>query len=90
MSGESNGIMKQEIHNIASDVKEIKDDLGGSVDRLTSSIDRLSDRFDDFMRVAENSIPIRAVFLMFVILVLALVGVEGAQFIFKEFLPKIM
>lgn len=85
MSAEGNGYFK-ELQQIKQGVDEIRDDLSHSIDKLSMSVDLLTGEFRNFIRVAENSIPIKAVFLMFGILVLALVGVEGADWLFKSYL----
>lgn len=85
MSG-SNGLLHKDIEDIKRDVGEIKDHLAESVLELASAVNGLSSRFDLFMRIAENAIPIKAVFLMFMVLILAIVGVEGADWLFKTYL----
>jgi len=69
----------QDIERIKKDVGEIKTSLTDSIDNLTTAVQALSTQFGAFIRVAENSIPIKAVFWMFLILVLAMVGVEGVK-----------
>jgi len=85
MAGDSNGIYN-ELKLIKSGVNEIKDDLSHSIDKLAASVDGLTNEFRNFIRIAENSIPVKAVYMMFLILVLALVGVEGADWLFKQYL----
>lgn len=82
---ELNGFHK-DLQEIKNDVNEIKDHLASSVLQLADAVNNLSARFDLFMRIAENAIPIKAVFLMFLILILALIGVEGADWLFKTYL----
>lgn len=65
--------------HIEQDVKEIKDDLSHSIDKLTHSIDNLCSKFESFMIIAQNSIPIKAVFWLIGIMVLGLVGIEGIK-----------
>ena len=78
MPPDTNGAWKQ-LEEIGSDVKEIKDDLSHSVDKLSQAVDRLTEKFDNFIHVAQNSIPVKAVFWLMGIMVLGLVGVEGAK-----------
>lgn len=47
--------------------------------KLTATIDGLSSNLKLFMDIAQNSIPIKAVFWMFLILVLTIAGVEGIK-----------
>lgn len=79
---ESNGYYK-EIVAIKADVKEIKDDLSQSIDNLTTAVHALTSKFDNWIHVAEQSIPIKAVFWMFLIMVLGLVGTEGVKALAK-------
>lgn len=92
----SNGHIRDDISTIRKDVSEMKDDLASavkdlhvSIHDLTQSITRLTDRWDVFSNSILNSIPIRAVMAMFGILVLALVGVQGAEWLFKSYLGGI-
>lgn len=85
MASENNGIYK-ELKLIHDGVTEIKDDLSHSIDKLSVSVDSLTKEFSNFIRVAEHSVPIKAVYMMFLVLVLALVGVEGADWLFKSYL----
>ena len=78
---EMNGHYKEQLNRIQADVNEIKDDLSHSIDKLTEAVHGLTGKFDAWMRVAEQSIPIKAVFWMFLIMVLALVGVEGVKYL---------
>lgn len=78
---------------IESDVKDIKDDLATAVNLLTSAVttqtealkahtnavSNLSFKFDTFINVAQNSLPIKAVFWLLGIILLALIGVEGVK-----------
>lgn len=82
-----NGI-HEEIREIKRDVLGIKDDLAISLNRVADALNILNTKFDQFIKVAENSIPIKAVFWMFLILILGLVGVEGADYLFKHYLPR--
>ena len=82
---EGNGIQK-ELEKIQAGVDEIKDDLSHSINSLAIAVNGLTAKFDNWIRVAENSIPIKAVFWMFLILVLAMVGVEGVQAFAKVYL----
>lgn len=82
-----NGYYK-DIQQIKDDVSEIKDDLSSSIDRLTTAVNGLTMKFDAWIHVAENSIPLKAVFWMFVILVLAMTGVEGLNALLKFYVIK--
>ena len=82
---QGNGFYK-DIETIKTDVREIKDDLSHSIDGLTVAVKELTSKFDNWIHVAENQIPIKAVMAMFVILVLALAGVEGIDWLFKSYL----
>jgi len=89
---EGNGVYKK-LEVIEQDVKDIKDDLATAVNLLTSAVgaqtkaleahttavNNLSYKFDTFINVAQNSLPIKAVFWLLGIIVLALVGVEGVK-----------
>lgn len=78
---EGNGYYKEQLSKIQSDVTEIKDDLSHSIDRLTDAVHALTSKFDAWMRVAKQSIPIKAVFWMFLIMVLGLTGIEGVKYL---------
>jgi hypothetical protein len=82
--GSSNGFYK-DIEDIKHDVKEIKDDLSHSIDRLTEAVVGLTNKFDQWVRVAEHSIPLKAVFWMFVILVLVMTGERGVELLFRHY-----
>ncbi len=53
--------------------------LAETQNKLTDTIQRLSDNLKMFMDIAQSSIPIKAVFWMFLILVLTIAGVEGIK-----------
>lgn len=74
-----NGELKKQIGQIGEDVHEIKDELAKSVDNLTNAVNTLSSKFDNFINVAQNSLPIKAVFWLLAIMVFGLVGVEGVK-----------
>ena len=78
MSLEQNGAWKK-LESIQSDVKEIKDELSHSIDKLSLSVDKLAAKFDSFISVAQNSLPIKAVVWLMSIMVLGLVGIEGVK-----------
>ena len=87
-----NGVYRK-LEIIENDVKDIRDDLATAVNLLTSAVNaqtkaleahttavnNLSYKFDTFIHVAQNSLPIKAVFWLLLIIVLALVGVEGVK-----------
>jgi hypothetical protein len=93
MAGE-NGVYKEgilrELHSIQKGVDDIKDDLAHSIDKLTVAVNTLTNQFSQFIRVAENSIPVRAVMWMFGILVLAMIGVEGVQYLAEHAKSKVL
>ena len=85
-----NGHFHEDVAEIKRDVRELKDDLPAAVDRLEKSIESLTvtiqslgQRWEDFSAHLLNSIPIRAVMWMFIILgltiVLVIAGVEGVR-----------
>lgn len=74
-----NGELHSRINEIGEDVHEIKDNLARSVEGLTVAINGLSSKLDNFMIVAQNSLPIKAVFWLLAIMVFGLVGVEGVK-----------
>lgn len=92
-NGRFNGRVYDRLGSIESDVKDIKDDLATAVNLLTTAVSiqtkaiethttavsNLSYKFDTFIHVAQNSLPVKAVFWLLGIIVLALVGVEGVK-----------
>lgn len=60
------------------------------IDKLADSIDHLAAKVDDFMSYSKNSVHIKVVILMFGILVLTIIGVQGAEFLFKQYLPRVL
>ena len=77
------------------DYKDIKNGVRQSVleehsDRLADSIDRLSVKIDAFLDYSTSSIPNKVVYLIFVLVFSLIFGIEGLQFIFKTWLPKLM
>lgn len=89
MGGSENGY-EEGFNKIQSDIHGMRDDLSRAIIELTNAVNRLGDRFDTFLNIAQNSIPIKAVMWMFFVLVIGLVGVEGCKFIFDIYLPKIV
>lgn len=90
MTEHSNGHFKEDVAKIRSDVSEMKDDLSRSIEKLnahlmllTSAIDGLTGKWESLSETLLNSIPIKAVMWMFVILgvtiVLVIAGVEGIR-----------
>lgn len=55
---------------------------------LPDSINGLTHSINDFKKLFSKAIPIEVVGWMFGILVLTIVGVEAAQWLFKEYLIK--
>lgn len=84
----SNGVTKlaERFTKVEHDIEEIKDDLTGAVKELTNAVNTLNTKFESFIVIAANSIPIKAVLWMFMTLVLSMVGVEGARWLFEVFL----
>lgn len=73
-------------NKIDDDLADIRDHLAKtlqqtneSIDRLSKSIDKLNLSFDAFLLFAQNNIPVKVVFWMFLILVLTIAGVEGIK-----------
>lgn len=58
--------------------------------QLAVAVNHLTERMEDFMRYSKNSMDIKIVAWMFMILVLTIVGVEGSKFLFNEYLPKVL
>jgi hypothetical protein len=81
-----NGDVNEHLLKLERGLDDIRDDLSISVKDLTSAVNRLADRFDAFLLIAQNAVPIKAVMLMFGILVLALVGVQGSKWLFESYL----
>lgn len=73
-----NGI-HDKLDHIDKNVEFIRDDIAGSIQGLTNAVDRLTGKIDDFIDVARNSVPIKAVFWLMAIMVLGLIGVEGIK-----------
>lgn len=74
-----NGGHYKKLEIIEQDVKDIKEDLSTAVNGLTHAIDKLTSKFDIFMHVAQNAIPVKAVFWIITIMILGLVGIEGSK-----------
>lgn len=81
-----NGTLKSHLTKIEGSLSEIRDDLASAVKDLTRAVDNLTQRIDTIATMWEKSIPLRVVTFMFGILVLTMVGVEGAQWMFKAYL----
>ena len=79
MAQEVNGLIHKKLDLIENDVREIRDDLATAINGLTEAVNTLSQRFDAFLNIAQNSIPIKAVFWLMAIMVLGLVGIEGVK-----------
>ncbi len=60
------------------------------IDNLANSIDKLCIRIDGFMGFANNTMPIRAVYIMFILVFALIFGIQGIQFLFKEWLPTLL
>lgn len=57
---------------------------------LAQSIDNLTACIDSFMGYAQNSMPNKVVYLIFILVFALIFGIEGLQFIFKTYLPKLL
>lgn len=68
-----------QLDKIEKDVGDIKDGLETSINGLTKSVDNLSTRIDSWIRVAETSVPIKAVYYLIGTMILGLLGVEGVK-----------
>ena len=79
MPQEVNGLIHKKLDLIENDVREIRDDLTTAINGLTVAVTTLSQKFDSFIHIAQNSIPIKAVFWLMAIMVLGLVGIEGVK-----------
>ena len=79
MPQEVNGQIHRKLDLIEKDVHEIRDDLTTAINGLTVAVTTLSQKFDSFIHIAQNSIPVRAVFWLMAIMVLGLVGIEGVK-----------
>lgn len=79
MAQEVNGQIHRKLDLIEKDVHEIRDDLTTAINGLTVAVTTLSQKFDSFIHIAQNSIPIKAVFWLMAIMVLGLVGIEGVK-----------
>lgn len=84
----SNGVTRlaERFTKVEHDIEEIKDDLTSAVKDLTNAVNTLNTKFESFIVVAANSIPIKAVIWMFMTLVLSMVGVQGAKWLFEVYL----
>lgn len=84
---EGNGVYKMQLDKIESDVSEIKDDLAHAIEGLTAAVTGLSSKFDAWVRVAENVVPIRFVLWILagvlILVVLLFAGVEGIRALLK-------
>lgn len=81
---EGNGYYKDpwsKLEKIDSGVEEIKTELSKSIDGLALAVTNLSNKFDLWMNIAANQVPLKAVFWMFFIVVLSMVGVEGVKYL---------
>lgn len=83
----SNGLYK-DLDIIKDDVKDIKSSLTASVDRLTSAVTNLSDKVELFTKLQERSVPLIMVKWGVVILVLTIVGVQGADWFIEHKLMR--
>lgn len=57
---------------------------------LAVAVNHLTERMEDFMKYSKNSIDVKIVAWMFMILVLTIIGVEGSKFLFNEYLPRVL
>ncbi len=61
-----------------------------TMENLTKSIEGLSEKLETFMEFTQNSIPIKSVYLIFILVFALIFGIEGVQFLFKTWLPKLL
>ncbi len=76
---QQNGKYEDHFLKIEKDVGEIKDSLATSINGLTKAVEGLSKELSTFMRVAENSMPIKVVFWVIFFMILGLIGIEGVK-----------
>ena len=88
MSGDLNGKqnMRGHFERIENQLDNIKDELAHAVRDLTAAVNRLSDKMEGLEEVWQGSMPVKVVAWMFAILVLALAGVQGVEYLFKAVL----
>jgi uncharacterized protein YukE len=104
---EPNGIYKLEkrFDKVDEELNDLKDDLAKAIRGLSMSIDRqstsilsfdstvdkLNTKFESFLHIASNAIPIKAVGWMFAIIlifvVLLIAGIEGIKVLSKAWMP---
>lgn len=76
---------------VIRDLEEVKQKLSEDrkdLSQLPAAINNLSSSIHEFKKLFSKAVPIDIVAWMFMILVLALSGVEAVQWIFKSFLNK--
>ncbi len=88
------------METLASTVDKLADKIeiqGNKTDSLSSKIEInnakteiLSSKIESFITFAANSIPHNVVYLIFILVVGVLFGIETLQFVFKHFLPKVL
>lgn len=85
--------MNERFDRVDKELNDLRDDLADAVRSLTNAvlsqadatkntnaaITRLADRFDLLMQATKETIPIRMVFIMFVIVILCIGGVEAIK-----------
>lgn len=87
---EANGHFREDVAQIKDDVREMKDDLAVAIKELnaklqalTNSLNVLNVKWQSFSDSLLNSVPIKAVMWMFIILALTIVlviaGIEGIR-----------
>lgn len=57
---------------------------------LTAAIAALTVKLDNFMAYTQNSVPLKSMYLIFVLVFALIFGIEGVQFLFKTWLPKLL
>lgn len=57
---------------------------------LTAAIATLTVKLDNFMTYTQNSVPLKSMYLIFVLVFALIFGIEGVQFLFKTWLPKLL
>lgn len=64
--------------------------LSESIDKLSAKIDVFGAKVDSFLEYSNNSIPHKVVYLIFILIFSLIFGIEGMQFFFKTWLPKLV
>lgn len=57
------------------------------IEHLTASIEGLTTRIDSFIDMYKNAVPIKIVFLIFLMVFGLIFGIEGVKYLFQKYLP---